>query len=296
MRFLVIVLMIALGAAMSAEAACPPAGYDLARLEALKAQGWKVTSDRARAKLARALTDCLAASDPALRDGLAFEALQHWMREGVLDERTVLAIGEDVQARLTAPEGDGFERPFAALVLAEVARRDRVAPFLTPTRRTALLTAAVDYFTGVHDYRGFDDTEGWRHGVAHGADLLLQLALNSGLGKPELQRLRDAVATQIAPSDHFYIYGESERFAAPILFIAQRRVFSEAEWTAWLDDVSAPAPLSSWRDAFAHNADLARLHNVRAFVEALYLNASLDQSPDDNALLPGAEAALRRLP
>ena len=30
----------------------------------------------------------------------------------------------------------------------------------------------------VRDYRGFDAKQGWRHGVAHGADLLLQLSRN----------------------------------------------------------------------------------------------------------------------
>ena len=57
--------------------------------------------------------------------GRPYEALQHWMRAGALSNGTLLAIGDDLQARLAAPEGDGFERPFAALVLEEFARTDR---------------------------------------------------------------------------------------------------------------------------------------------------------------------------
>jgi Ni/Co efflux regulator RcnB len=279
-----------------AHAACPPAGYDRARLEALKANQWTIANDRERNALARAMTDCLASPDPEFRDGLAYEGLNHWVRGQQLSNETLLALADNLQARLSAPEGGGFERPFAALVLSDVARADRVRPYLSAARRAALLDASIAYFTGVRDYRGFDDAEGWRHGVAHGGDLMLQLALNPAFGKAELTRIRDAIATQISPANHFYIYGEGQRLALPILYIAQRNVFTEAEWTAWLGQVASPAPLASWGDAFSHNSDLARVNNVNAFIQSLYLNARLDQNTDDDALLPGAEAALRALP
>jgi hypothetical protein len=289
-------LLAACATAPEARAQCPPAGYDRPQLEALKAAGWTIANDAARNRLARALTDCLASSDPTLRDGLAFEGLQHWMRARQLSDATLLVIGDDLQARLVAPEGQGFERPFAALVLAEVARADRIQAYLTPARRAALIEASINYFTNVRDYRGFDDREGWRHGVAHGADLMLQLTLNPAFGKPELTRIRDAIATQISPAGHSYIYGESERFAAPIVYMAQRGLFSEAEWTAWLAQVAAPAPLASWDEAFTHNADIARVHNVKAFIQTIYVYASIDSSPADDVLAPGARAALLSLP
>lgn len=298
MKYLIAVaLFLSAGATTQAQPqTCPPAGYDRPHLEALKASDWAVADDAARSGLARAMTACLASPDPALRDGIAFEGLQHWMRARQLSDATLLAIGDDVQARLSAPEGPGFERPFSALVLAEVARADRVRTFLTVSRRASLLDASIAYFTAVQDYRGFDDREGWRHGVAHGADVMLQLTLNPAFGKVELMRIRDAVATQIAPLGHFYIYGEGQRLAAPILYMAQRTVFSEAEWTEWLTRVSAPAPLRSWSEAYSHNADLARVHDLHAFLQAIYINARLDENAADDVLLPGAEAALRSLP
>ena len=84
---------------------------------------------------------------------------------------------------LTADDasGDGFAQPFAALALAEVARVDRVAPIFTADERAVLVTAATNYVRSVRDYRGFDDVQGWRHGVAHGADFLMQLVLNGEL-------------------------------------------------------------------------------------------------------------------
>jgi hypothetical protein len=299
MKQTVLAAIFAISACATAQAAslgCPPAGYDRARLDALSAAHWELADDGARNTLARAMVACLADPDTAYRDGLAFEAFQHWMRGDQLSHETLLEIGDELQGWLTAAEGEGYSRPFAALILAEVARTDRIHAWLTTARRQSLLDASTAYLRNVRDYRGFDDHDGWRHGVAHGADLMLQLSLNPAFGKSELTEIRDAVASQISPAGHFYIYGESARLAAAIIYMAQRKVFSDAEWAAWLTQVASPAPLASWGDAFTHNADIARAENVGAFMQALYINAKLDSSADDDVLLPGAEAALRSLP
>ena len=269
---------------------CPPAGSTRAELEALKGAAWTAPDDAARNRLARSLTACLASPDPALRDGLAYEALQHWLRARALSRDTMLALADDLEARLVAADADGFARPFAALALAEVARADRIEPFLTPARRTQLLEAAIAYLTGVRDYRGFDETEGWRHGVAHAADLMLQLSLNPALEKPDLLRIAEAVAVQVAPEGYFYIYGESERLARPLIFMAQRGLISAEEWQAYF------ARFSGRENVYASQAGLAWRHNVNGFLHSIWLNARISRNAEDDALLPGAEAALRALP
>lgn len=294
------VAALSLAACATAQAqptACRPAGYDRTQLEALKAAEWNVADDAARNTLARALTACLGDPDPAVRDGLAFEGLQHWMRNGQLTGETVAALNTDLQARLIAPDPEGFQRPFSALVLAEVARTDRVQPWMTADQRTALLDASINYLTGIRDYRGFVPGEGYRHATAHAADLMLQLTLNPAFDKPQLTRIRDAIASQIAPADHFYVNGESERLATPILYMARRNVFTEEEWTAWLTQISGPGPLgASWDGWFLSNAGLARRHNLNQFVNTIYVNARLGGDGAFAVLAPGAEAAIRSLP
>ena len=274
-----------------AQTQCQPDGYSRQQLDALKAADWALADDAQRNRLALGLTDCIGNPDPTLRDGIAFEGLAHWLRARALTPATMLALADDLERRLQAPEGAGFERPFAALVLSEVARADRIEPYLTPGRRTQLLNSAIAYFAGVRDYRGFDEREGWRHGVAHGADVLLQLSLNPALGKAELERMRDAIAGQVAPDEHFYIYGESERLARPIIYMAQRGLISEEEWTRWF----AQFPTAG-ENMFASQAGLARRHNVNAFLQIVWLNARLSESTADDVLLPGAEAAIRAMP
>jgi hypothetical protein len=268
--------------------ACRPAGYDRARLEALKAAEWAVAGDAERNALAIALAECLGDPDPSLRDGIAYEALSAWMRGRVVSAETLAALNANLQAKLTAPDPQGFERPFAALVLSEVARTDRIDPWLTPAQRTELVGAAVAYVSSVRDYRGYDERQGWRHGVAHGADVLMQLSLNPALGREDLLRIADAVASQVAPDGHFYIYGESERLAAPILYAARRGLITEEEWTRYFARIAALID-----EPFTTQAGLAQRHNVNAFLQAIWLNARLSETAADDVLLPGAEAAMR---
>ena len=124
-------------------AACPPAGQGRAGLQALKAAGFAVADPAGKQALAMGLVDCLGDPDPLLRDGIAYEALSHWMRAGALDAETFRALRERLYAVVDGGEGEGFARPFAALVLSEVARTDRVAPWMTPAERGKMIDKAA---------------------------------------------------------------------------------------------------------------------------------------------------------
>lgn len=286
------------GLALAAYGACPPQDADAAALDRLQAARFELPDDTRRAALALQLLDCLADPRPHLRDEIAFEALSAWLRAGLLTSATMTTLRDELLRRLSADDPEGFSRPFAALTLAELARVDRLKPWMDLPGRAALLKAAVTYERGVRDYRGFDATQGWRHGVAHGADLLLQLSLNPAIGREALAEIVDAAGAQIAPpGEHFYVYGESERLARPIFYAARRGAHDEGYWRRWLAALANPAPLPNWEAAFKSQAGLARKHNVQAFVQVLYV---MVQVSGDEALIqrmqPGLLAALKALP
>jgi hypothetical protein len=254
------------------QAQCPPAAWPLADLQRLKADNWKMQDATQRQALALALPACLDHTDPLLRDGMAFEGLSAWLRGKQLTPSTQLAIYQSQVARLPASVADpsGFAKPFAALVLSEVARADRLEPVLSADQRASLVDTGTQYLRGVRDYRGFVTGEGWRHGVAHAADLMLQLALNPAVDRAQLMAITDAVRSQIAPQgEHFYIYGESDRLARPILYAARRGLMDAGYWNDFVAAIAAPAPLKSWDEAFDSQHGLARLHNVKSFLRAL---------------------------
>lgn len=283
--------------AQPAGAACPPSGQTSATLEALKTAAFEIVDDAARQAMALGLLPCLADPDPRLRDGIAFEAYYTWLRANRLDVDTRKKLLENLGALIEPTPADraGFRQPFAALVLSEVARTDRVSPWLTTAQRATLVTQAARYLASVRDYRGFDPKQGWRHGVAHGSDLILQLTLNPAVDRAGLELLMNAVAAQVAPpGDHSYIDGESERLARPVLFAAQRGLLTASDWEQWLRNVvTRPASMSK-EDAIRTRAGLARTHNLNAFLYALYVNARESGNANMEALVPGLQAVLKQ--
>ncbi len=275
-------------------AACPSPSADPATFERLRQGDFAIAESGQRHRLALALLPCLEARDPALRDGTALAALTAWMRGGLLDEATLRELREHGYARLHAPDPAGFGPPFAALMLAEIARTDRRAPWMGDDERVAMVAQAARYLAGIRDYRGYDSRDGWRHGIAHGADWLMQLALNPALDRAQLDPLLAAVASQVLPpAPHAYVEGEYERLARPVLYAARRGLHDEDYWRHWLSGLTAR--LDEAGPAWNDRDWLVRRHNLLTFLAAL--NAQLDLAPDP-ALAPLHQAlrtALRTL-
>lgn len=145
----------------AAQPACPPEGTDPASLQLLREQKFAVPDD-VRAALVAGFPACLADPDPALRDGVAYEGLSTWLRAGQVDVAQRRALRDRLYAMLGQEDAAGFGPPFAALVLSEVARTDRIAPWMSVEERADMVALAVGYLASVRDYRGFDAVEGWR--------------------------------------------------------------------------------------------------------------------------------------
>jgi hypothetical protein len=296
-RRLAMTLICAAVLSAPATAACPPDDLGRAPLLELRGEKWSVLDAARRDALAISLLDCLSDPDPVLRDQIGFEALQTWMRAGQLAPTTIDTIRSTLLERLGRVDAHGFAQPFAALVLAEVARIDRIRPFLSSAERAELLLAGTSYLAAVRDFRGFDANDGWRHGVAHGADLMLQLSLNPALDKAAQHAMLDAIATQLqaagtGANPHFYQFGEGERLMAPVFYLARRDALASADWDAWLERLCTPLAPGTPTSL----TTLARSHNLKSFL--LPLLAALNNSPDQAQrarLLAPVGKALKRV-
>ena len=244
-----------------------------------------------------ALVACLGDPNPAVRDDFAFTL---WS-EGLRGRHLAAGHMRHVLARLSAivagpDDAAGFQKPFAALALSEVARADRVAPYLSEAELHALAGSGAAYLRGVADYRGFVAGEGWRHGIAHGADLLMQLAFNPRLARADADLLLAAIAAQVAPAaSPSYVHGEARRLARPVLFLAKRSDIDDAAWAAWFQSLH-PDDGPRWKTPYTSAAGLAAVHNSSAFGDALYVAASESQDPQVRRLAPLAAGLLKALP
>ena len=244
-----------------------------------------------------ALAACLGDPDPAVRDDFAFTLWSEGLRGKYLTSAQMRYTLGLLTKMIAAPDdAAGFRRPFAALALSEIARADRVEVFLTEAELHALAQTGTTYLRGVRDYRGFTEGEGWRHGVAHGADVMLQLALNPRLSRADADLILGAVAAQIAPpGSHAYVHGEARRLARPILFLAKRADIDDAAWAAWFQSLH-PDDAARWQAPYASEAGLAAVHNSSAFGDAVYVAASESQDAQVRRLAPFAAGLLKALP
>lgn len=289
-----IFLLLLSSLSFSAIAACPPANANREQLINLKHNQWKVADQQHRQKLAIQLLDCLADPDPVMRDEIAFEALSFWMRGKQLDTATIQMIYQNLLPKLAqAPDANGYAQPFAALVLAEVARVDRINAFLSTNERQALVSAAAAYLSSLRDYRGFDPSSGWRHGVAHAADLMLQLSLNPALTRAQHDEMLTAIAAQVTNTHHSFQYGEGNRLMAPVFYLARRGTLNAGEWDGWFSSLIAPLE----KPAAATQERLAQTHNLQTFLFPLYfsIQESGDKVQKEN-ILPAVIKALKKLP
>ena len=282
---------------------CEPMGFDADILQELKEARLEDQRIADLETFALALIDCLKDTRPEIRDGVGYEFLTFILRSqgnpkvGMAALSNLSEIKSELLNTLREDDPANVGPPFAALVLSEIARTDRIRGWMSKEDRTAFVLAAVDYMKSVKDYRGYVDEEGWRHGVAHGADWLLQLSLNKKLTSHELNLIMSAVSSQInADGGHAYIHGEPERLAKVIINIAARGHLDEMGWAAWLAAISDPAPYEKWSDIFKSESGLAQRHNVKAFLYALYVNAERSKNEDVRALLPRLITQINTIP
>jgi hypothetical protein len=281
--------------AVPAFAACPPEGQTAESLQTLKNAKFAIDDADGHKALATGLIACLGDPDPVIRDDIAYTGLMTWMRGGSFDADTLRGMRDALYAQLDGDDGDGFRKPYTALVLSEVARTDRIKPWMTEDERAAMVEKASAYLESVTDYRGFIDKEGWRHGVAHGSDWLMQLALNPALTKEQADRMLAAIATQVVPdAAPAYVFGEGGRLARPVIDIAQHGFYSEKEWNAWFAQLPPKIgdPALAWNDAHW----LARRHDLMAFLMSLYINADDSKDANIHFLKPSIVEAVKAVP
>ena len=233
----------------------------------------------------------LAATDPAVRDGLGYELLARWLQaDGALDAATVRGLRDRLVARTAGPivAGDAvFARSFAALVLSVVAAREVAHPAWTAAELDAQIAAAASYAGRETDLRGYTGAAGWAHAAAHTADWVKFLARHPALTRDQATRLLGAITALVA-RDHGarFSHGEDERLAAAVRAVARRELLDDAALDAWLATVIAPIA-RGWPDPFDPIA-YATQRNARDLLVSCFVALSFDDSP-------GAARALARL-
>lgn len=283
MKKLLIVFIISLLMPVSVLASQCTDNFTVSTLGKLKKEKFEISSTNERNEIAIKLLSCLGSQDPKIRDGIVYEGISYWLRNGLLDQKTVKLLFNSTLKTLEQSNQDtnNFTQPFAALVFSEIIRVDRLSPYLSDIERQRAIDISTRYMNNIEDYRGFDDPKGWRHAVAHTADVFLQLSLNKNISKTQLDQLLSAIKTQVSPQSlHFYTYGEPKRLAMAFIYIVLRGEHTEQEIANFFDSIASPAPFVNWNNVYSSKKGLAKLHNTRSFIYSIY--AITGQSENKN--------------
>ncbi|MGW0966465.1 DUF2785 domain-containing protein [Streptomyces sp. NPDC002516] len=211
-------------------------------------------------RLVDELSAMLVSPDPKARDDQAYTAAAHWIGEGRLDE-VLESLGDTAAGRFTHPEVQA--RTFAPLVLRCVLARGVAAPGTVPeaaAERWYVPFAA--WYPAEPDIRGWDDSLGWLHAVAHGADAAAVFAQVLPDRCAELLEL--CARRMTAAVDYRYVQLEDARLARAITRILLVPGLSPEQATGWLSVIDKAlegggyGPVPPW--AFNTFATLQSLH------------------------------------
>ncbi|WP_326753229.1 DUF2785 domain-containing protein [Streptomyces hirsutus] len=212
-------------------------------------------------QLAVELSAMLVSPDPEIRDDYAYTGAARWIGKGHFDE-VLEVLGDTAASRFTHPEVQA--RTFAPLILCSVLTRGHTVPGLVPKEAAERWYARFSaWYLAEQDTRGWDNSLGWLHAVAHGADAAAAFAKALPDRRTELLELC-AHRITAKQTDYRYRQLEDARLARALTRILQAPGLNREEATGWLTVVVAaldgggPGPVPVW--AFNTFATLQSLH------------------------------------
>lgn len=279
-------------------AGCVSAKWNKKAYINLEQSKFSIQDDKARNQLSLQLLHCLASPDSFIRDNIAFTGISQWLRNEEISPVTIQAMLATLLSAIASEVVDEHDvyQSFSALMLSEVIRVDRKSPFLSSAMRDRVVESSSKFLREINDYRGFDDSVGWRHQVAHTADVMLQLALNPEINKQQLTSMLQALNRQITPQEnHFYIYGEPKRIARAVIYIFLNEHFTVQEWNEWIEMLVSPEPFEGWGEMYFSQHGLSKLHNTRGFLYAMYALIAKSSHEKLGQLVPALESAITKV-
>nr|WP_154982920.1 DUF2785 domain-containing protein [Paenibacillus xylanexedens] len=233
--------------------------------------------------------------DAQLRDELIYTTLSHWIPGLSLTTSELEHILTTVLDRDHLLYGLGethsdsvFTRSFSMLVIPLLFMRHAASPFLSSDRIHQIKDVVFHNVREEKDYRGYDETKGWAHAVAHAADVLEDLAQYNELDEADLSTMLDLVYEKMTISDRVYSDGEDERMITPVMCILDRNILSQASVQQWIQRFGTVENESEFLPAFRQK------NNIKNFLKSLYFRIKF-HGVYDAALCPTIEQTLYKV-
>lgn len=196
--------------------------------------------------------------DGYLRDNLIYRGFcELILNEQFTEEQLVLILktcsdDEHLYLNITQsnPSDDVFTRSFSALVITLILGIDREKRSLPEELVGEAIHRSIHYLFLEKDYRGFDNTKGWAHAVAHGSDLLTEairhpLMMESQLLCSALQSLKSCLHTEYALID------EEEERMLPVIDALLDKGLTDEQLVTWLKELHS-MQIEDWHKKYRY--------------------------------------------
>jgi len=245
-------------------------------------------------KLLLTMLDFIGDSDPVLRDKLIYSAFCTFVGDGCFSEKTLSELTDKLICEdyifwhINEDDVLGIlRRSFSVLFLAETLSRHAEKPYLSEKQIGNVKNALIKYFISEQDLRGYDETYGWAHAVAHTSDAFCAL-LGCGISQKDCEEILYAIQNKFMCGKKVFDAEEDERAASFVYEIIKTKT-DKAFLIEWLKDFAKAAEITEYFSRLR-----ARI-NCKNLIRDLYFRIA--HNGGDKELLPvllETEAKLNR--
>lgn len=182
---------------------------------------------------------------PEIRDELIYTTFCHGFEQQLFHLEQFQLLSETIYAEKLLEHPDTLTRSFTALLASLLIFCDtwKEGPYfkqLSLQHRDYLFQMALDYINNENDTRGYDDTFGWIHALAHGSELLLAVSLHHAFPKKNLATIWETIHALFKRQQNVFSSGEPERFANVIVQLILAEKLEQRQLVQWLEQIDFP--------------------------------------------------------
>lgn len=183
--------------------------------------------------------------DSELRDTLIFNTFCTLIEEDYLNKHQMEHIIEvcldNLFLGIDKIESDlVFTRSFSSLTIGLLLQKDREQSFLKEEVVLNIINKSTEYLNLEKDIRGYVETKGWAHSIAHGADLLVEAIkhplFNINLSSEYLETIKECLFKNSTTKTPF-VDGEEERLVFVLEALIEKGLTTN-EMNKWVSEIT----------------------------------------------------------
>ncbi|MGL6104634.1 DUF2785 domain-containing protein [Romboutsia sp.] len=242
------------------------------KLIQIKENNYEINFDDLYYSLALDMLKHIGTTDAILRDDLIYNIFAKWISQNRFSNQQLqtfleICTDNDHLMKCVGNENDDtvFTRTFSALVIALIIYSHNQKSFLPDNMIFQTKDSITEYYTKEIDLRGYIGNKGWAHSVAHGADVIDELAQCKTLSKKDLQELLVILKLKICQGEYVYIDGEPDRISIAVRSIFMRGHIDRDTILEWLESFKNYNSRENWSIELYHQKI-----NSTNFLKSLY--------------------------